>query len=162
MYRIEDKAAAIGEVQRLLHLNQTRIFEKNTRYAVAEHQKANRLEPTGIVDYPTFISIVKHYTSMVDSEISSQSMVAASDFPINPGAQGIGVEYINSLLENIILEYRLDLHRPRGRYFGYDTSATIYAVQRIFDMPSEEAITASLYNRMLIENEAISIKKQFR
>ena len=63
MYRIEEKIEAIKEVQRLLNLNQTGLFDKKTRDAVLNVQSKYKLAETGIVDYLTFTSIVEEYSN---------------------------------------------------------------------------------------------------
>lgn len=162
MYEIEDRGAAIAEVQRLLDLNQTRIFDKKTINSVAEHQKSQNLEVTGIVDYATFLSLVASKKSRENNKIKNHGVINASVFPIKAHSQGYHVEHINSLLSDILTEYRYDQILPRGKYFGQDTMRAVMTVQEIFDLPKEEHISVSLYNRILAENEAILIKKRFR
>ena len=86
MYRIEDKSAAIAEIQRLLNITQTSIYDKNTINSVAEHQQANNIPVTGIVDYETFTSIVNFYNSRLLGKIESSTLIEKAFFPLNKGA----------------------------------------------------------------------------
>ena len=79
MYEIEDRGAAIAEVQRLLDLNQTRVFDKKTINSVAEHQKSQNLEVTGIVDYATFLSLVASKKSRENNKRHPESEVSFID-----------------------------------------------------------------------------------
>ena len=161
MYRISDKGAAIAVVQRLLNTTITMVYDENTKNIVAEHQKTNNLPVTSVVDYKTFLSIRKQYHKASKSEISNSSLISKNAFPISEGSMGYATEYINILLRNILDEYRSDVHRPYGRYYGYDTVNAVNAVGKIFDISTDNGVSAELYNRMIIENDAITIKKAF-
>ena len=162
MYRIDNKSAAISEVQRLLQINQTGTFDKNTINSVAEHQNKNNIEPTGIVDYVTFLSILSAYKAKKSEEIGHTPLAVKKDFPAYPGSQKPIIEHVNFLLGNIIQEYRLNIKIPYGKYYGYDTTNAIYAVQKIFGLIEKDVIDSTLYNRILQENEAITVKKHFQ
>ena len=162
MYRISDKGAAIAEVQRLLNTTQTGVYDENTQKIVAEQQKVNNLPITGSVDYKTFLSILKLYSSRRFSEAEESPFIPKARFPIKKGSLGSEIEYINILLKNILEEYKIDYKIPYGRYYGYDTENAVIALGRLFDIPAENGVTLELYNRILIENKAIAIKKSFR
>lgn len=162
MYRIEDKSAAIAEIQRLLSITQTSIYDKNTINSVAEHQQANNIPVTGIVDYETFTSIVNFYNSRLLGKIESSTLIEKAFFPLNKGAYGSEIEYINILLKNILEEYRINLKSPYGKYYGYDTINAVNAAGAIFNISVIDGVSPELYNRMLIENKAIAIKKAFK
>ena len=162
MYRITDKSAAIAEIQRLLNITQTKIHDKNTTNTVAEHQRSNNLPVTGIVNYETFISILERYKARMLTEIPNTYFISQSLFPIKIGSLGSAVEHINILLKNILEEYNIDLKVPYGSYYGYDTTNAINTVSSIFNISATDGVTPELYNRMLIENKAIAIKKSFK
>ena len=61
MYHIENTSAAIKELQRLLRINQTTVYDQATRDAVLRIQSELGLEKTGIADYHTFTAIVENY-----------------------------------------------------------------------------------------------------
>ena len=162
MYRITNNTAAITEIQRLLGITQTGVYDKNTRNSVAEHQESKGIPITGIVDYETFTSIAASYNTTLLSNLGSSSFIEKTLFPLNKGSYGSEIEHINILLKNILEDYRIDLKSPYGRYYGYDTANAVNTLGTIFNISTLDGVSAELYNRMLIENKAIAIKKSFK
>ena len=162
MYSIDDKSAAIKSIQKLLRVNPTGVFDKNTINAVAETQKRNGLEVSGRVDYITFLAILAEYKLFLSSNLPNEISLLNSNRQYKFGDYGVEVERINSLLGAIISEYRVEHRIPRGPYFNHDTVAAIKAVRKIFGMSDSSTLDSRLYNRIFQESESIKIKNQFK
>lgn len=158
MYRIEDKVSAIEELQRLLDLTPTGLFDKNTREAVLRTQAKNSLEQTGIVDYLTFTFIVEEYRSEKNNQWNSDYLFDPR-FPYIKGDMGDNVLRINEALETVLRDYSYEGTMPRGKYLGEDTIDGVRFLQKIFNMRESDMIDEALLSRVMKERESIEIKK---
>ena len=69
MYYLNDKRAAVREVQKYLnsiygasrHISESGFFDEGTKAAVIEFQKQNELLPTGAVNNETFSALYREY-----------------------------------------------------------------------------------------------------
>lgn len=126
MYRINDKISAVKAVQRMLGESETGIYNAKLREKITQFQKNNGLDSSGKVDYVTFKSLIVHYNKrMIMSELKA-SLPFLNRFPYKLGDMGHDVLYINTLLSDTIVKYRLAINKPRGTYYGTET---VYAVR---------------------------------
>ncbi len=158
MYRIEDKVSAIKELQRLLDLKPTGLFDKNTREAVLRTQAKNNLDETGIVDYLTFTLIVEEYRNEKNKQWNSDYLFDPR-FPYVMGDIGDNVLRINEALETVLRDYSYEGRMPRGKYLGDDTIGGVHFLQKIFNMSESDIIDEELMSRIMRERESIEIKK---
>lgn len=159
MYRIENRSAAIQNIQKLLSQNETGIFDEKTRNSVAEHQRTFGLEVTGTVDYNTFKSLIRTYENRTLEDTKNIPLLIEPKFPYKIGDHDSNVSIINSILREIFYDYRLESKLPYGNYYSQDTALAVRELRNIFQMSPGEEISAPLFKRMMYEYEAIKIKK---
>ena len=160
MYNIEDKPSAIKEVQRLLDINQTGEYNNKTSEAVKEIQKSKGLTETGITDYETFSVIVEDYRERVLSDPNGVKSLFTPAFPYSLGDHGSNVDYINTIIRDVFEEYRLETKLPRGNYYTRDTENAVIRLRQIFNMGESKETDVTLFNRIILEREAIQLKKR--
>jgi len=160
MYRIEDTVSAIKEVQRLLDINQTGIYDNATREAVVNLQTASGLTAGGIIDYETFVIIVNEYKKK-KREITDTDYLHIPSFPYTVESHDENVGKINDALRLVLREYVYDGIEPRGKYFGINTLNATNYLRSIFRMDSSDRIDEAFMNRLLFEKKAIEIKSKY-
>ena len=160
MYRIEDQASAVKELQRLLGLNQTAFYDKKTREAVLMIQKELGLEQTGITDYATFNAIVNKYRNSM-SQIWNSNYLFKPIFPYRQGDMNDNVEKINDALKIVLKNFTYEGVIPGGKYYGKDTQDAVIFLRSIFKMIESEEIDEAFMNRLIFEKAAIEIKSLY-
>ncbi len=159
MYDIENKNEATKEVQRLLEINKTGQYDDKTKQSVINHQIENNLDPDGVTDYITFISIVDDYRERKKKEYVYSQLRFEPRFPYKYGDQGGDVEIINSLIRIIFTDYQTDELLPIGDFYGRDTENAVERLRDIFLLnPSREVDEILLY-RMINEQHEINNRK---
>ena len=132
MYLIEDKSAAIREIQRLLEINQSGNYDSRTFEAVKSHQLLKGLPATGQVDYETFKSIHESFRYKNVLKKSAGMFSFVTRFPYQIGYSGEDVALINSLLSNVIDKFGLNYIKPKGRYFSVRSASAVKRLREIF------------------------------
>jgi len=160
MYRIEDTVSAIKEVQRLLDINQTGIYDNATREAVVNLQTASGLTAGGIINYETFVMIVNEYKKK-KREITDTDYLHIPSFPYTVESHDENVGKINDALRLVLREYVYDGIEPRGKYFGINTLNATNYLRSIFRMDSSDRIDEAFMNRLLFDKKAIEIKSKY-
>lgn len=159
MYRIEEQTDAIKEVQRLLQINQTGFYDRKTQNAVLAIQAKNNIDQTGIVDYETFTAILSEFHLKKNEKICAHYL-SNPKFPYSKGDMDDNVGLINQVLTIVLEDYEYEGLLPRGKYFGNDTeNGTVY-LRKIFSMGDSDKIDEAMMNRILVEKEAIELKKK--
>lgn len=161
MYRIDNKAAAIREIQtylRTLAQKERAIpavvvdgtYGAKTRAAVLAFQKIKGLAETGVVNYPTFTALYDAY--LIAKEDSAESGLPHDDaFPLCHGDTGECVVLLHSLLR-MLGEYYPDLGRvPQSSAFSSDTERAIRHLQKVFLYPESGSVNKKMYLRMMRE-----------
>lgn len=158
MYRIEDKAAAIREVQKYLRAAARENeniplvavdgnYGTDTADAVRAFQKCKSLPETGVVNYATFTSLYEAYLVHEESK-ALNSLPSHGDFPLRLGDTGEGVVLLHSLLR-MLGEYYPDLGRiPETCAFSGDTENAVRYLQTVFILEPSGIVTKKLYLRM--------------
>lgn len=167
MYRTEDRAAAIRQIQRYLYeihksewLDIPRvpidgIYGNDTRSAVVELQRLKNIQPSGLVDYETFGAIYEEYllaSRLSDSD--SQFLLTGKPFPFKVGDSGADIEIIHLIFRELSGYYK-DLPIPKkSSYFSEESASFTRGLQNIFGMPPDGIVTAAMYDRILFELSA--------
>jgi hypothetical protein len=159
MYRIDDKAEAIKEVQKLLNLNQTGLFDKKTKDAVLNVQSKYKLEETGVVDYQTFTLITEDYRNEKNNKWDSDYLFNPR-FPYVIGDIGDNVLKINEAMEIVLADFSYEETIPKGKYLGVDTIKGVRFLRKIFNMNESDEIDEALMSRIMKEREHIEIKSK--
>jgi hypothetical protein len=160
MYRIEDEISAIKEVQRLLGLKMSGIYDSATRNAVLDIQKRRGLPPSGVTDYRTFIMIVDEYRRKRNS-VWDGNFLSSASFPFPEGSQGDNAGRINEALATVLKSYAYEGVIPRGKYIGQDTLSGVLFLNRIFGIGERDEIDEAFMNRLMLELKAIEIKDKY-
>jgi hypothetical protein len=149
MYNIEDKNEAVRELQRLLGIRQTGIFDTGTKQSVIEHQRENNLEITGIADYVTFTSITESYRKRKLVKRVHEALPFTPRFPYTAGSMGDDVELINSLLRGAMEKYSINSPKPKGRYYSDYTADAVRQLRHIFILDNGTHIDEIFYDKLL-------------
>ena len=159
MYRIENKSAAIKEVQRLLGINRTGIYDQPTMRAVKNIQSDRSFPVTGKVDYRTFMIIAADYRKGL-SHIWNNAYLFSPSFPYLRGSQGENVSRINEALAIILEDYFYEEDLPYGAYYGETTERGVQYLRGIFGLQGVDGIDEVLMNRIMLERDAIEDKRR--
>ena len=146
MYIINDKTAAIREIQRLLSLSETGVYDRRTINAVMNAQRSFGLEPNGRIDLRSFELLVLNHRERIKG--SATGLPSLNNFPYEPGAGGDEVSIINSLLANAVKKLGFKYIPPRGRYYSIRTASIVKRLREIFLMEEGYHIEEKLYKRI--------------
>ena len=116
MYRVQNKTAAIKEIQRnILRAGYATdgmiisgIYDENTRTAVTKFQKDKMLEESGFVDEATFTALYELAEKERLAKELRDNLVSMAEFPIKRGEHSAVIASINYMLNNLNL-YKLHL-----------------------------------------------------
>lgn len=153
MYRIEDKVAAVKNVQRYLAMNESGVYDDETRDKVISFQSQASINETGIVDYETFIELRKRFYDEKNAILASKSTQNVK-FPILPGDSGAEILRLNSALGEVLSNYTYTDLLPRGSYYNVYTSLAVRRIRAIFGYPEEDNVDEELFLR--IERERLT------
>ena len=160
MYQIEDTVAALKEVQRLLGITQTGVFDVKTKSAITLIQEENSIEVKDMVDYATFEAILRRYRySKAQADKSDYLFLPAYPYSLNDMDEN--VRLINNALRLVLEEYVYEDTLPSGKFLSSDTIRSANFLQRIFKMPVSDKINADFVNRLILEKNAIEIKRKY-
>lgn len=163
MYNINDKSAAIRQIQRCLakiyadslNVNENGIFDEKTALALSRFQKDNGLEIKDSVDFVTFLAIMDAYNKAnLVSETKRQN--PHIKFPLARGMQGGEIYKVNSMLSGILQHYSISNKPPLSNYYSEETENVAKIVSGIFDMPEQHEIDETFYYKLEKELNAIN------
>ncbi len=163
MYNIDDKPAAIKEIQGYLRgigydalpVIISGIFDDNTTLAVKDFQNKKNLNSTGKVNYETFVMLYDEYTVITNERRIQEKHDSFITFPITLGMSGDEIEYVNDLIIEI-LDYHGHYHSVRkSSYFSEASEEGVIILQDLFNLTPTGKIDEFTYERMLIERDSI-------
>ncbi len=157
MYQIDDRVAAIKEVQRLLGLNQTGIYDVTTRKMVRTIQEAYSLNKSGVVDYETFSAISREYRKRLRTQ---NRYLYSAKYPYRIGNIHTNVSLIHSALSPVLVDYGYEGDIPSGSFLGENTIKSSNYLRKIFRMPTSDEIDELFIDRLLLENRSLEIKNK--
>ncbi len=142
MYRIDNTAFAIREIQRfLLTVSQIQpifpdvavdgIFGEETRLAVKEFQRLYLLPQTGSVDKDTFNALFLEHSRILDARDSRNEILGKEDFPLKLGSWGENVTILHAMLSQLGEYYDLS-QNPTGDFYSRETETVIKQLQQLF------------------------------
>lgn len=161
MYRIDDKDAAIKNVQRLLGVNETGFYDTFTENAVRNIQSEHSYDKSGKVDYKTFELIADEYKERKTSSSEANYLFAPS-FPYVLYDMDENVRLIHSALKSVLKDYVYEEELPEGAFLGASTINAANFLRNIFGMALSDEIDEKFLNRLLLEKKAIEIKQKYR
>ena len=148
MYELTNRAAALRNVQNMLGLNESGIYDTKTKNRVLLHQKDNSLQESGVIDYLTFLSIVREYNNSKLKYKVSQKTPFRDGFPYKKGDFGDEINILNSMIRKAINEYRLNSTLPRGPYYSDATIEAVRELRGIFMLSQVDFIDEEFYDRL--------------
>ena len=157
MYQIDDRVSAIKEVQRLLGLNQTGLYDAITRKMVRTVQESYALKKSASVDYETFVAICREYRKGLKTH---NHYLYMPKYPYKIGNMDTNVTLIHSALSPVLEDYRYEGQIPSGSFLGESTIAAVNYLRNIFGMPGGDEIDELFINRLLLEKRALEIKRK--
>ena len=160
MYRIDDTVSALKEVQRLLNVNQTGIYDTSTKKAVEQIQLNYGLKRADVVNYKTFNAILAEYNKREMSELNSNYLFKPV-FPYTIGDMDDNVGLINDALRLVLSDYVYEDAAPRGNYLNKNTITASNFLRKIFKMDLSDQLDELFIKRLLLEKSAIEIKRKY-
>ena len=170
MYRIDDKSAAIREIQKFLFtlhyfteelpfVTIDGIYGAATRSAVASYQALRGLSATGIVDNITFSRLYGDYLA-AKTALSAEAFIPPNTpLPISIGASGVGIRNLQNLLNALLSAYGTETRTDVSGTFSYATEKAVNEIRRIYRLPQDGTVTNELFRKMQrdYENPTASI-----
>lgn len=160
MYRIDDRTSALKEVQRLLNLNQTGIYDENTKKEVQEIQLTYGLENTDTVTYETFNAILEEYNKRNMRNLESDFLFNPA-FPFKIGDMGENIGFINAAIGLVLNDFVYEDIIPKGNYLSTNTISAANFLRKIFKFDVSDEIDEAFVKRLLLEKSAIEIKRKY-
>lgn len=157
MYQIDDRVSAIKEVQRLLGLNQTGIYDTPTQKRVRVIQENYSLKQNDFVDYETFEVLRQEYRKGLKKH---SNYLFAPRYPYKIGDMDTNVSLIHSALSPVLKDYRYEGLIPSGSFLGESTIEAVNYLRNIFGMSSAPRIDELFIDRLLLEKRALEIKNK--
>ena len=152
MYLISNKPEAIRQVQNFLGINESGKYDDKTKEEVIAFQITNNLEPSGTVDYKTFVLLrKKHNNNMLLKKVNN-IIPFKNEFPYKRGDSGYAVEILNAMLASVIDKYELNILRPRGNYYNQRTEKAVYLLRELFLLPQSTEIDEKFYEKLERQN----------
>jgi hypothetical protein len=167
MYRIEDKAAAIKEVQRYLsslidsvHIAENGSYDANTREAVVRFQNMRGLAPIGTVDYQTFSLLYEAFRENQLKNAVRETSIGYRSFPITRDSTPEEIKSVNSKIQEILKYYGAEITQHTFSVFNAEVEESIMILREIFRLEGEAVIDEILFWRIVREHS--SIKKALK
>ena len=160
MYLIDDTVSALKEVQRLLNVNMTGIYDETTRKAVEKIQIDYQLETVDKVNYATFNAILNEYKKR-EFEVPDLQYLFNPAFPYMIGEMGDNIGLINDAMRLVLEDYVYEDITPKGKYLGENTITAANFLRKIFKMELSDKIDKAFVQRLLLEKSAIERKRKY-
>ena len=161
MYRINDKKAAIKEIQKYLYVisdamydkklprvSITSVFDSETTAAILKYQELNGLKESGIVDYNTFTSLYRDYSSIIKEKSVSDFIVGETPFPLSKGTQSEDVRALHIIINELTDRFDSIENVGYGAYYSTATVNAVKTLRRIFGFEITETVDKQLYERL--------------
>ena len=159
MYRIDDKAAAIREIQKYLftlHYFTDRIpfvtidgiYDAATGRAVRAYQALRDLPVTGTVDNVTFDRLYADYQRAALALSENAFIPPSTPLPVGIGSTGVGIRNLQALLNALLERYLTTVRTDVSGTFSYATEKAVNEIRRIYDLPTDGTVTYELFRKM--------------
>ena len=157
MYELNDTAAAISAIQRLLRgagydIKPDGIYGEETYIAVRDFQRTYGLPPTGRVDLITFETLARAFEPSLEYQCVSILPERLEGGVISPGEISNIVVIIQSMLKTLSVIYELEEVELTGIYDS-KTEAAIRDIQRINALPITGITDPATWNALVSEYE---------
>ena len=165
MYRIYDTPSAIREVQIYLSLAgnpdivvvPSGVYDDNTRLSVADFQRVEELNETGVVDRETFERLYEVYVILRDANELNNQVESFISFPILPGQSSRGMIHINGMLGRLMTHYGLTHNLRESSFYSPETEEAVRELRKIYLLDNKELIDEIFYMRMIKDHDSIGL-----
>lgn len=147
LYMPDDRASAVKNIQRLLKINESGIYDARTAQAVRAAQRSFGLDDNGRVDLPTFSAVLEMYRRNERTR-SYTSGVDTSAFPYDVGAYGVGVREIIQLLYSALVPYSMTSSALRGAIYTVGVGDAAKKLREIYGLPIATYVDEDMYVRI--------------
>ncbi|MBE6537769.1 MAG: hypothetical protein E7673_07485 [Ruminococcaceae bacterium] len=157
MYSVDNKRAAVRDIQRFLHVvGETRdipyltidgFYTDETIAAVRAFQRIFSIPITGKVDRDTFDLIYREYITAKEIRKNGATEFNESAFPLKTGDSGNSVAYLNALINEASLFYK-DIPLTYGNFYSKNTENAVKLLQRYFRCTETGYVTLNFLNAL--------------
>lgn len=147
LYMSDDRTSAVKNIQRLLQINESGIYDTATARAVRAVQRNFGLDDSGIVDFATFSAILEmdKRNKLKRSYITG---IDVSAFPYDVGDYGTDVREIIQLLYSALAPYSVSSGALRGAIYTVGVGNSAKKLREIYGMPIATSVDEDLYVRI--------------
>ena len=164
MYKIDDKVAAIRQIQGFLFtlhyftnelpfITIDGIYGKETRAAVSAYQRLRALPVSGIADAATFQALYDDYRAASIALSANAFIPPDTPLPASIGRTGIGIRNLQNLLNALLLRYGSEVRTDVSGTFSYATEKATNEIRRIYRLPEDGTVTNELFQKMMRDYE---------
>lgn len=169
MYALNDKTAAIVEIQRFLYLLSNTsnpeiprvaidgIWGEETEAAVIEFQKISGNEVSGKVDYQTFEALYDAYSAAKSELYELDFLITTQGLPLSKNMMNDDVLLLHLMILEIQKTYDYLTEVDRTTYFSENTEKAVMELQEIFGMEQSGRVDALMYERLVLELDSIKL-----
>ncbi|MBQ8321997.1 MAG: peptidoglycan-binding protein [Clostridia bacterium] len=163
MYRITDTPSAIKEVQKYLSsysedakfIPPSGVYDDVTRVAVTKFQDEFGIEPSGIVDYLTFITLYDNYIRTLRAHEVSEALDSLIIFPLVRGTKNQTVRQINHIMGRLLDYYGVIHSLINTSVFTEETERAVIALREIYAMERLGIIDEEFFRRISLDHDSI-------
>ena len=134
------------------------IFGEQTRNAITSAQKTFELPQTGVLDIPTFEAIYDAYLGIIDSlvfEFREGEILPFAGVVLNLGSEAPEVAVLQQYLNFLSNTYPEIPPIEVTGYFGSQTRAAVLAFERLFGLPENGVVEATVWDAIATEYETL-------
>lgn len=169
MYALNDGKSAIIEVQRFLYLisNSTHpelprvaidgIWGAETKNAVIEFQRLIGNEMTGSVDYETFEALYAAYIDAKSKIDARNYLITDEGLPLRKNMMNDDILLLHLIISEIQKTYDYLSEVTKTTYYSATTERAVAELQDIFGVEASGSVDAEMFERLLLELDAIKL-----
>ena len=160
MYRVNDKAETVRQIQRMLaywgcNTVVNGVYDDNTRTSVINFQHSNGLNPDGRVDKKTLDLLYEACLKRKKRKYLAKMLVPAIEFPLSVGRSENEMISINRLVADLLDYYGISHSIIESSYYSSETARCVMLLKEIFLMEKDDNIDEIFYLRMIDEYKSI-------
>ena len=152
-YTIENKAAYIIALQKMLGISQSGKLDPQTRATIERFKGEYRIISDALVDFATFEVIKAVYIKRMRTQ---------NGVEFYPFEHKDEFRSISEMLNTAIQYYSLSIRHPRGAVYGYDAIRAVARLRKIYRLGVSEEIDAEFFYHLLRDTKSINAMKKQR
>ena len=162
MYRINDKSAAIRNIQKFLaRISSDRavvpngVYDENTRLAIVDFQSRMGIAPSGTVDRRTLDMIYSEYISKINNDTLAKGVGSFISFPLREGEMNEAVIHLNKTLSDLLDHYGITHRLRSSSFYSTETAEAVKIMRKIYLLPEDTLVDEELYIRMIADHSSL-------